>query len=827
MPMRDTALREVLLVKAVEESDPRGQLLPLADREAATREAARTTTSTAQGLGIGETARLEAFVTNRTERLFGPLAERHPSLRQVVGRSDVPPLLTLLVLIASFASGMGMSALDGSKRIDILALPFLGVVAWNLVVYLALASISAARLASRAPGEADPGSWLGHFAAPRLGRLLVRLPNASTDIADALARFAADFGRVASELLTQHAKRLMHLAAAALAAGLAVGLYMRGIVLQYDAGWESTFLGPAQVREVLGVLFGPLAAVAGIELPQTVAATEALRWQNGGVDAAPWIHLIALALLLYVIVPRLLLAGGSWLRGLRLRRSSPMPASLVAYASSLLGTTPAARFPARDRVVNLSLISHTNVGKTTLARTLLHRSVGEVRDEEHVTTSATAYEIVATSEGDLLQLWDTPGFGDSVRLAGRLERSGAPIGWFLSRVWDRWTDREFYLDQLAVRNVREQADAVLYMVDASEDPAGHGYLDAEMRILGWMGKPVVVLLNQLGPPGTPEQEREVTTRWARRMAAYPCVRATLAFDAFARCWVQESTLVSAMEAVMPIARRDAWARLATAWQSRNETIFVGSAAALSQQLATIACDSQPVPQRGMAGAARDLLGKLGGESRGPVDVAMKELAQRSAAHMSQATAQMLALHGLSGNAAAEIETRVATDFSVDAALDHGQASLLGAAVSGAIGGLAADLAAGGLTFGVGALIGGLLGAAGARGLAMAYNQVRGTDSPSVRWSDDFMGRLVTSSLLRYLAVAHFGRGRGDFVASEYPQHWRGIVEEEVAREASGLQETWHSAISGATEDSLAASLRPRVDRILRSILARLYGSAGT
>ena len=35
--------------------------------------------------------------------------------------------------------------------------------------------------------------------------------------------------------------------------------------------------------------------------------------------------------------------------------------------------------------VTLSLISHTNVGKTTLARTLLRRDVGEVFDQAHVT----------------------------------------------------------------------------------------------------------------------------------------------------------------------------------------------------------------------------------------------------------------------------------------------------------------------------------------------------------------------------------------------------------------------------------------------------------
>ena len=35
--------------------------------------------------------------------------------------------------------------------------------------------------------------------------------------------------------------------------------------------------------------------------------------------------------------------------------------------------------------IALSLISHTNAGKTTLARTLLQRDVGEVRDAPHVT----------------------------------------------------------------------------------------------------------------------------------------------------------------------------------------------------------------------------------------------------------------------------------------------------------------------------------------------------------------------------------------------------------------------------------------------------------
>ena len=44
--------------------------------------------------------------------------------------------------------------------------------------------------------------------------------------------------------------------------------------------------------------------------------------------------------------------------------------------------------------VTLSLISHTNVGKTTLARTLLRRDVGEVMDQAHVTEEAEAFTLI-------------------------------------------------------------------------------------------------------------------------------------------------------------------------------------------------------------------------------------------------------------------------------------------------------------------------------------------------------------------------------------------------------------------------------------------------
>ena len=258
--------------------------------------------------------------------------------------------------------------------------------------------------------------------------------------------------------------------------------------------------------------------------------------------------------------------------------------------------------------VRLSLISHTNVGKTTLARTLLRRDIGEVRDAAHVTEVAESHTLIETPQGDALVLWDTPGFGDSARLLRRLEQSGNPLGWFLTQVWDRYTDRPFWSSQQAMRNVRDHADVVLYLANAAEDPAGAGYVDPEMRILGWIGKPVVVLLNQLGPPRPAELEAAEVDEWSRYLHTHAIVRDVLAFDAFARCWVQEDTLLERVGAVLEGARAQTFNRLAAAWQARNRAVFEQSIAVLARQLAVTALDREPAPPRSAAAAARAWMG---------------------------------------------------------------------------------------------------------------------------------------------------------------------------------------------------------------------------
>ena len=487
------------------------------------------------------------------------------------------------------------------------------------------------------------------------------------------------------------------------------------------------------------------------------------------------------------------------------------------------------------KVFALSLISHTNVGKTTLARTLLRRDVGEVRDEPHVTLEAQRYLLLEAPTGERIELWDTPGFGDSVRLARRLAGRSNPIGWFLAELWDRFRDRAFWSSQRAIRNVLDDADVVLYLVNAAEAPEDVGYLDAELEVLRLLGKPVVILLNQMGPPQASEREHAEIERWQQRTRTATNVRAVLAFDAFARCWVQDDTLLAAVAECLPPARRADFDLLRAAWQARNDATWRGAMHVLAERLVRAACDNEVA----RAGKWTDRLQAIGTalglrRDRAPTgrESAMQALAERLDADIRDSTDRLIALHGLEGRAAGVVLTRLAEHYAVREPLSEGRAALWGGVVSGALVGLKADLASGGLTLGAGLIAGGVIGALGAAGMARGYNLVRGIDAPQVMWSTAVLDELVRSALLGYLAVAHYGRGRGNWTEAELPGFWHDHVDAIVERESATLAEIWKQrAASGGSPDrddsaasgrAMTEPMRSFFERASAAVLARLY-----
>ncbi len=135
-------------------------------------------------------------------------------LRDLLRRSWRPAWVGLALIAAALAAGFGLAALDGSRRINILAPPVLGLVLWNLLVYLALAIGAGRRLRAGARGAAPFARSVARGAGRRLAPLLARTAEVDTLLGAAVRRFAADWSEAAPRC-SQHLRRWLHLGAAA------------------------------------------------------------------------------------------------------------------------------------------------------------------------------------------------------------------------------------------------------------------------------------------------------------------------------------------------------------------------------------------------------------------------------------------------------------------------------------------------------------------------------------------------------------------------------------------------------------------------------------
>jgi hypothetical protein len=313
--MGEYSALELTAVRAIEMADRAHALWTDADREWASRAAAEA---------VGEGSTPEAFLAQRAQLALARLGERFKAVPRAMRALQWRPWLGTVIGVAAFATGVAIDRIDDTQSINILTPPVLALLAWNLAVYLGLA-ISW----GRRPG--DPGRPLRQ-ALRRLAGGLTRPPSGGA-LGAAMAQLAADWSRLAGPLYAARAARILHLAAALLAAGLLAGLYLRGLAFEYRATWQSTFLDAGSVRRLLAVVLAPGAALTGMAVPP-LAEIEAIR-APAGENAARWLHLMASTVVLMVIVPRLLLALVAWW-GER-QRATQLPIALdEAYFDRLL-----------------------------------------------------------------------------------------------------------------------------------------------------------------------------------------------------------------------------------------------------------------------------------------------------------------------------------------------------------------------------------------------------------------------------------------------------------------------------------------------------------
>jgi len=166
--------------------------------------------------------------------------------------------------------------------------------------------------------------------------------------------------------------------------------------------------------------------------------------------------------------------------------------------------------------LRLAVVGHTNVGKTSLLRTLTRDvGFGEVSHRPSTTRHVEGARLSVDGES-LLELYDTPGLEDAIALRDfldALERPGERLDGpeKLRRFLDGSEARGRFEQEAKVLRQLQASDAGLYVIDARE-PVLAKYRD-ELAVLAGCARPLLPVLNFVASASHREEQwREALSR---------------------------------------------------------------------------------------------------------------------------------------------------------------------------------------------------------------------------------------------------------------------------------------------------------------------------
>jgi hypothetical protein len=316
--------QRVLKWRALEESDTDGVYVNAERRREAT---AHTRAGLASEEITGDVLdeRSESFLDKRAEWLEREAVGWRGELIRVLGLLRVPQgrwSWALIGWVLAMITGYGFTDLGQSSEFNLLALPLVGLLAWNAVV-IVLGLLCELTPSSSLAGR---GGWMAEFLAHGISRAGKATKEVESGAAETVrSRFEELAWPLAWRRLQMRLRMWLHVAAALLAIGGAAALYARGWSHEYRAVWESTLLGEDSATAFFETLFKPASKVLRTPVPldQIPGMHRTAGKAAAPAPALPWIHLYAGTLLVLIVVPRLLLAGVSLAR---CRRAISKPA---------------------------------------------------------------------------------------------------------------------------------------------------------------------------------------------------------------------------------------------------------------------------------------------------------------------------------------------------------------------------------------------------------------------------------------------------------------------------------------------------------------------
>lgn len=184
-------------------------------------------------------------------------------------------------------------------------------------------------------------------------------------------------------------------------------------------------------------------------------------------------------------------------------------------------------------ITKLSIIGHTNTGKTSLMRTLLRDDeFGEVKNASATTRHTTKTDLFGADGKPLLSLFDTPGLEDATGVMDYLHAHTSErddgidrLRYFLEKVSHHDPETADFSQEAKAVQALMDSDLALYVIDARTPPTDR-YKD-ELAILVYSAVPILPVFNFTA-------HTEYMTAWqgllARRALHIAVQFDTVAFD---------------------------------------------------------------------------------------------------------------------------------------------------------------------------------------------------------------------------------------------------------------------------------------------------------
>jgi hypothetical protein len=293
--MNQSSAKIVSIVRTIETTPAGGEFWSSSDADWATRLATQE---------VGEAAAVERFIDARARIAWQRISDRRPDLERALEKRYPGALLGWMIILFALIAGILTDQIGDSKQVNLLALPFVAIIVWNLAMYVWLFFL---RPVFGLFGLKDWGRrWLAGMLS---GSPDVDQGQQLKDKVSLRERCLADWASLYLPVATVQAARVWHLAAAMLAVGLIIAIYSRAFYTEYRVGWESTLLDAPDISVVLAAVFGWMPISFGLAVPDP-SVVEQMRFSAGGglVGARPWLHLMAFLAIALVVLPRLALA---------------------------------------------------------------------------------------------------------------------------------------------------------------------------------------------------------------------------------------------------------------------------------------------------------------------------------------------------------------------------------------------------------------------------------------------------------------------------------------------------------------------------------------